>query len=1305
MLYTGRQERYDKGTPENKNKGAQRHLLKLKRVEIHGFKSFYDRTEMKFNGSGIAAVVGPNGCGKSNLSDAISWVLGEQSAKSLRGARMEDVIFAGTREKKALGMASVTMTLVPDESALLAARLCQPAEADAEARPTNITDVVQTSSDSHDRENSEIHPGEDQAAGFVSQNGVAPTAPRASEAVKSATRTGEVTIMRRLYRSGESEYLINGKQARLRDIQDLFLGTGLGPESYAIIEQGRIGQILSNKPQDRRNVIEEAAGITKFKTRKRLAEAKLESAKQNLSRVFDILEEVTRQANSLKRQAAKTKRYGELKTEATSYLRQLLAARFGVLDREMAKVAIELNLASAEWQTAQVGIGEREAEQEKVLAVSYQIEGQLTEARKQLADLKLEAERARGRFEYQTKQVERIVQTLGSSGHELEMLAQQQAERSGELDAQNSELAELEHGYALAQEELAAKASARQVAQSRLTDQERALEATRRNVLLLLGQSASLKNRITQVEAQLASSDRDVNRSRHEEEQSLADLTRIQDLKTQLSGRLASRQIDLISVEEQKKTVESELQQHRAQLHESRSSLDRLKSETSRVKARKDSLEEVIQHRSYTTDTVKRLFTAVERGKTDSFQPVGVLADFLEVDAQFEKAAEEFLHDELEYVVVRNWGEGERGIELMRGDLNGRGTFLVEQAGSGALAAAAPEPAAADGSLTKLSAALRWTNGLSNIPLSQMPRIANCFVAQEQSLARELATQFPHCWFLTPDGVNYHGHAVSGGRKDGAGPLALKRELRDLVKLEEVKLSELKAAEDRQSALERQIASLSEELDHLRAQQQNQEKEVLALDHESRKLAEELGRVQSRLSHARLELDRMARDRVQLDTNLTSDRQVLEERESVRAVEESALEAARGTLYGLQEEVAQLTEEHATRRAELAGIEERRRSLSNSRMRLENQLRDLVNRRAHLTSETERLDQEKAQLLSNNSELEARSGELKISMEQTEVAVGSLAARETETRSALAGAEEELKTLRGAAQAFQEQRSDRQVALARAESELKHLEETCAQELNTTLPELARAMENLPAEFDLLDLEQKQAEVLRKIEALGPVNATALEEFEEAQQRQEFLSAQRQDLLDSIRDIEKAIEDIDRESRKRFGEAFHAINANFRELFQTLFGGGSGEMRLTDEDNLADSGIDIVASPPGKRLQSVLLLSGGEKSLTAMALLMAIFQYTPSPFCILDEVDAPLDEPNIERLNLLLKNMSEETQFIVITHAKRTMEAAQSLYGVTMQEPGVSKLVSVKFKSAVDGDNERFRRENRKTPQLAAASV
>ncbi|MFL6451345.1 MAG: chromosome segregation protein SMC [Bryobacteraceae bacterium] len=1203
-------------------------MLKLKRVEIQGFKSFYDRTEMKFNGSGIAAVVGPNGCGKSNLSDAISWVLGEQSAKSLRGARMEDVIFAGTRDKKALGMAHVTMTLVPDEA--------------------------------------------------VFAREAAPKTPD-SEADKTATRTGEITITRRLYRSGESEYLINGKLARLRDIQDLFLGTGLGPESYAIIEQGRIGQILSNRPQDRRNVIEEAAGITRFKARKRLAEAKLESAKQNLARVFDILEEVNRQVNSLRRQAAKTKRYGELNVEATGFLRQLLSAKFHMLERQMAQIVIELNLASNEIQSVHAAIAEKETEQTGALEKSYANENELTRERKQLADLKVELERARGRLEYQSKQIDQIERRLGSGEGEVQSLDAQVAERAREFEAHGAELEGLDGECGRLREELDAKSAERQSAQSHLAERDRALEGLRQGVLRILGEASGLKNRITQLEAHLASAEREKLRAENEEKQSESDLGRIQRLKAEISDRLQLRQTDLISVKDQRTAIEEELAATRASLRENRQGLDHQKSEFSRIKARKDSLEELIQHRSYTTETVKRLFTAVERGKAHNLQPVGVLADFLEVDRQLEKAAEEFLHDELEFVVVRDWSEAERGVEYMRAELGGRATFLPEQGDEIPAELDLPQPQLEGGQVQKLTDSLRLTNGLTGLPIAQVPRIAQCYIVEQPELARELATHFPHCWFLLRDGVSYHGRTVAGGKKSGAGPLALKRELREVSELEARKRAELETLQTTVADLDAAGSRLSEELETLRSRQQAQEKDVLALDHESRKLAEEFQRVQTRLSNARLELERLSRERIKAQETLAKDQEALGVVEGSRAAQEEMLAEAREQLVVLQQAVARAGEEHASMRAALASAEERRRSVAAQRGRLETQIRDLTSRRNDLISEAERLTGERANLIASNAELQTATVTLNEAQTSAEAGIAILVERETELRASLNSLEEELKRLRAHAQVLGEKRSALQVDLARAESELKHLEETSQKELEAPLASLASEGETIPDEAALEGIEAKYGEVRKKIEALGPVNPQALEEFEDAQQRQEFLQAQRQDLLDSIRDTEGAIGEIDAESRKRFGEAFTAINANFREMFKVLFGGGTGEMRLTDEENLAESGIDIVASPPGKRLQSVLLLSGGEKSLTAMALLMGIFQYTPSPFCILDEVDAPLDEPNIERLTKMLKGMAEQTQFIVITHSKRTMEAAQSLYGVTMQEPGVSKLVSVRF--------------------------
>ncbi len=1220
-------------------------MLKLKRVEVQGFKSFYDRTDLKFSGTGIAAIVGPNGCGKSNLSDAISWVLGEQSAKTLRGARMEDVIFAGTRNRKPLGMASVTMTLVPEEI------------------PANLVAAPRISLDQQ-----------------IQANGHAVQPPVRTEGEHAAERAGEVTITRRLYRSGESEYLMNGKLARLRDIQDLFLGTGLGPESYAIIEQGRIGQILSNRPQDRRNVIEEAAGITKFKTRKRLAESKLESAKQNLARVFDILEEVTRQVNSLKRQAAKTKRYSELKSEATAYLRQVLAAKFRMLERDAARLVIELNLASSELQRVQAEIERGETRQSEVIEASYASDRDLTEARKLVSDLRLEAERARGRLEYQTRQIDQIQIHLTRGQQQMQALNERGQETAAELERQTAELSALEAQCLRGRQELDAKAAERHQTHSRFSEGERAQEVARENLFRLFTEASTLRNRITHAEAQIDAAERETARAHAEEQQSNADLSRIQHSRTELSVLLAARQAELDAVMNQRKTLEGHLQQKRHELSEAGQALERVRTEFSRVKARRDSLEEVLEHRSYTTETVKRFFTAVENGNTRDLQPVGVLADFLEVDPQLEKAAEEFLHDELEYVVVRQWEDAERGIELMRADLNGRATFLVEASHeASAITEELAQPEREAGIITRLTGVVRLTNGFSSAPLSLLPRIANCYVVVDRGIAQRLAAEYPHCWFLVTDGVSYHGQAVSGGKKTGAGPLALKRELREVAHLEHMKRSEMSAMQDTVSALERAIAQLIEELEQIKAQQLAQEKDLLAMDHESRAFAEQSQRVEAVLSHARTELEQLSSNRVELQQSLDRDREALTNSELGIAEQERELESVRERLTALQEEVARVTEEHASLRANLASLEERNRALADNRSRTAAQVDDFKRRQEHIDHETERLVAERTEYLATNQQLETKTTELTGSILSAEEAVNALAEREAQVRNQRTAIEEELKRLRTASQIAQEKRSELQVALARAESDLKYLDETCQRELHATLAQLVNEIETIPDTAVLDSIETKYAEAQRKIEALGPVNPEALQEFEEAQQRQEFLNAQRQDLLDSIRDTENAIHQIDEESRKRFAQAFEAININFREMFANLFGGGVGEMRLIDEDNIAESGIDIVASPPGKKLQSVLLLSGGEKSLTAMALLMAIFQYTPSPFCVLDEVDAPLDEPNIERLTRLLKDMSEQTQFIVITHAKRTMEVAQSLYGVTMQEAGISKLVSVKF--------------------------
>src|SRR5215472_11524786 len=495
-------------------------VLKLKRVDIQGFKSFYDRSDLRFHGAGIAAIVGPNGCGKSNIGDAISWVLGEQSAKSLRGTRMEDVIFAGTRERKPLGMAQVTLTMV-----------------DPEARTEGAHASLDAQLNGH-------------------SNGAHALPPKPEE----------ITITRRLYRSGESDYLINGRGARLRDIQDLFSGTGLGPESYAIIEQGRIGQILSNKPADRRAVIEEAAGIGKYKTRKRLAEAKLESSRQNLARVFDILEEVGRQANSLKRQASKARRYEELRTEMLAALRRAVAGRFQALEREAAKLALDLSQAQSSFQEISSQVQQKEGEHAGLQESCYRTDAALTGARARVAELNLETERTRGRLEMQAKQIAAIDERLAAGDTETQNVQARCQREQAELEAHAHTLSQIEAESTEARTTLEARTAERDALSAELRERERGMEASRQQVLRLLGEASTLRNQLAQIEEYQAAMEREAARSNSEAESAAADLARMEQSKAELSAKLAARQLELESLADRRGRVEEEIKQRQSRL-------------------------------------------------------------------------------------------------------------------------------------------------------------------------------------------------------------------------------------------------------------------------------------------------------------------------------------------------------------------------------------------------------------------------------------------------------------------------------------------------------------------------------------------------------------------------------------------------------------------------------------------------------------------------------------------------------------------------------------------------------------------
>ena len=1234
-------------------------MYKLKRVELLGFKSFADRTRLDF-ADGIAAVVGPNGCGKSNLADAISWVLGEQSARSLRGERMADVIFNGTSARPATSMAEVSLTLIDPEFL----------QADAGASKEDLPESLFPDAHATARADGE-------ASG---SNGDG--ASRATRHPALQHRAGEITVTRRLFRSGESEYLINGELCRLRDIQDLFMGTGLGPESYAIIEQGRIGQVLSSKPSDRRLIIEEAAGVSKFKARKRLAEAKLETSRQNLARIADILEEVTRQVNSLKRQASKARRYRELHGELRGRLKVVLTSRLVALESECGRLREESAAIQAACSAVAQRLEEIEREQKAAALRHDELEGQLTQLREALAESDLERERLNARIEQVRQQTatleargaEAVAETAELQSHlaALELEASERALQADQLQKDWQEAQEAVRQLLARQEDLGA-----QLAQGEIQ-----VEACRQALLEAVSHLADTRNQLVQAEEMGLALGRQAARAATERAAVEEEHQRLgRELET-FALEQRRDQSALAGLAQSVADTAAALDRAREQEVARRSEVEGLRQELSAGLARKQALEESLARHAYSTESVRRLLSGNGSGNGHDFHPLGVLADFVEVSPGYEDVVEEFLKDELDCVVVERHEEARSGISLLKSEGTGRSTFFVTHFPANGYTNGHDdqEIRSARGVLAPVSDLVRFQPRLGLNGDVALPALENAYVVEDTAAAERLATAYPDCHFLTTTGEHYYYRLVAGGKGKSAGPLALRRDFRELEGRTARLESDLRTAEAALADATTHATQLEAELRRLSAAKLEAEKKAVLANEKVRQTQEAFDRTCERL--------RILRDE---GTALDAERRTIQERQAdLRA----QLDAATVERVQREEEVTQVVSAAREVRAQLdklaqdlvaaqaraSALEERNHALEADRGRLNLRSEEVRARLGRLAEQCQGWAEEQQHLAEEIEASQTRLSELETEQmaarDQQHILEGegqAARARRDELAPLIDAARAELDARR-------EKRSEAEVALARAESDAAHQVGQCREELHA---EPAALLAELPAEQVLAGealsvAEEQLRELKTRLENLGPVNMMALEELQEAEDRYGFLETQRQDLLASIEDTAQAIKEIDQVSRQQFLEAFKAINIYFAESFRTLFGGGIGEMRLSDEAD-ADSGIDIVAQPPGKRLQNVLLLSGGEKALAALALLIAMFRYTPSPFCILDEVDAPLDESNVDRFTRMIQQMSRHTQFILITHNKRTMEIAEVLYGVTMEEPGISRLVSVRF--------------------------
>jgi chromosome segregation protein len=1300
-------------------------LLKLKKLQILGFKSFCDRTELKFPGEGIAAVVGPNGCGKSNISDSISWVLGEQSAKSLRGVRMEDVIFAGTRERKPTGMAEVSLTLI-DPQVYDGAVGAQPEIDVRDDMPSQIEDdwdeasVRASASDATEAHIAEVQPGpldwkegmdgepaegesavEGEMAAEVAPADSEPTASVEPDAEAAQTNgavvlkirrrkfkplafaKGEIVVTRRLFRTGESEYLLNGKLCRLRDIQDIFMGTGLGPESYAIIEQGRIGQILSSKPHDRRAIIEEAAGITKFKTKKRLAEARLEQSRLNLARINDIFDEVTRQMNSLKRQASKAERYARLRDEMKEKLRVVLASKFAQMGRDESGLNDSLEVVGEEIRGHAESVSAKEAEFSERTQRGYSIESEIAHNSQTINALAVETERANSRRGANQERCAELDARSAAAHVELEraqtqLLSLVEEVRTNRSFAESaaSEVAAAQHEWQSAQQ------SSRDAATS-LSDLERQQEARRQNVMEAMSSASQVRNQVIQAEEHMTALEREALRLEREASAAQIDIESFGGKRGQIAFEFETITQTAAALSTRIQEIRGLIESKRKEEEEGKRNLDTLRAEYATALGKKSSLESVINEHGYSTESVKRLFQSNSMGH--GFTPAGVLADFLEVETRYEGVVEEFLRDELNYVVVKSWDSANEGMRLLQSDVDGRATFLVHpedaQARFSFVASDAPAPTSErHEELVSLKNCIRVLDGFGRSLEVVLPKLRDGYITADASIARNLALENPDAYFLSATGECFHNVTVTGGKQRKEGPLSLKRELREVGKIAADLEVAIRNDQARVQTLGRELTELGKLLSTLEEERREAEKQALTSGHALKQMESDLARTEQRLNTYRLEIERTRSARNEKEIIVAEKREQAEALEQKRQALEDEMTVAQQRLVSLKTARDEAAQTASLAAANLAVVEERRRTAASALERIESLSTEAGQRVESLQTQIHSAAAEKVQREAENMQIADRLEALSVEKAAAEATGVQLQHESDHVRARIAGIDHELKAARSELDAARERKAEIGTLLAKLQSDLGHMAESCLNELGITADDL-RANSEIPlVEGEQLALDENMYREMRtKLDNMGPVNMMALEEFKETETRHQFLETQRKDLFDSIENTQATIKEIDEFSRQKFQEAFDRINENFQFTFRKLFGGGQAFMRLTDELNTAESGIDVVASPPGKKLQNVLLLSGGEKALTALSLLVGIFQYQPSPFCILDEVDAPLDEANIGRFTELIREMAVQTQFIIITHSKKTMSIAPVMYGVTMQEPGVSKIVSVKF--------------------------
>ena len=1185
--------------------------MRLESILIHGFKSFAEKTDVKVF-PGVTCIVGPNGCGKSNVADAIRWALGEQSPKTLRGAKMEDVIFHGSASRKMIGMAEVNLV-------------------------------------------------------FNNDGGL-------------SVPWSEVAVARRLYRTGESEYLLNTNVCRLRDIQDLFAGTGVNPKAYALMDQERLNHVLTAKPWERRMFIEEAAGIARYKQQRSETQGKLDATRLNLQRLRDVMEEVRRQLSSIERQARKAQQYKALQAERQGLDLALLAADYAARAAQHEAVTREMESLRATEEQQRARIATLTGRQALQAAAIQDTEYRLSDLRQSVQKIQGEAERLLERREQMGLQIQDLVAEERRLEEEIRGLAERRIALATEREDKGRGLEDARRRHVEQDGEVRQVEMQIEACRSALSERRERFEALRLEQIRVAGARAELTRSGGELRERRAQVDRRAERLAMElaavraEADALANARR----RLEAASQRADAQLSLLSTELQEiEAARRERETARAEAQEVAAGLRvKLAARQSALEA----LERLEREREGYGAGVRAMFA--RPGAGDLGGVVGTVADLLEVPNGLEAAVEAVLGDRLQWVVVERFEHARAALGYLEREGAGAATLLPLET--------LPTATALPDDSGEVSWAARLVGGprpaLLHYLLGRVGIVSH--LDQAETLWRRngvVATYVTRSGeVLSPSGRLTGGHRDSERQSNDHSLLGRKRAIRQLGEEIAGLERDVSAAGARAETIEGEVTGLRTRIEGLQSNYQAQETARVSGEKDLESVLREADRGTRHLETLTAESQQLAGEGEETASQLGE-----LERALVAASEQEArlggdLTALQTLLESGQGDEAGLTERLTVCRVDLATVAERVDALGRDIERILELEQDFglqqqqsvarrsqtAERRGDLAAERERTDAQARDAVAERDRLEA---EVAVIAEEHQRQIDERQAIETDLREV----QQQLNALVSRLH---------QLDLTETEGRVRREELVQEARRRHAIETVEALLAAHDAARDFEEIRQRHEELTVKLEAMGPVNLVADEEFRELTERLEFLRTQHDDVVGSIKDLEKALRGMTRTAQERFQEAFDDISRHFSNIFSRLFEGGRAELRMVPpeegEEDPLELGVELMAQPRGKRLQAVTLMSGGEKALTGLALLFAIFYHRPSPFCVLDEVDAPLDDANIHRFLRVLRELCTQTQFVVITHNRKTMEAADVLYGVTMEEPGLSRLVSVKLTEA-----------------------